>query len=70
MGAVASVIFKMYVFLGEIVHLAVGAEWEPSGAGTRTCRATSKSVCFGLRLPSIYIGAVMEASGSRRKCNL
>ena len=29
MGAVASVIFKMYVFLREIEHLAAGAEWEP-----------------------------------------
>ena len=44
MGAIASVIFKMYVFLREAAHLAAGAAWEPSGAGTNTCGSTRKNV--------------------------
>ena len=68
MGAVASVIFKMHVFLREIAHLAAGAEWEPSGAVMKTVifcvSAIPKFNIFLKECVHLAMGAEQEPSGA------
>ena len=61
-------ILKLCVFLQRGAHLAMGAEWEPSGAGTKTyvfCTPLMSQSYISLKeCLQLAIGAEWEPSGA------
>ena len=70
-SAVASVILKLCVFLKRCAHLAIGAEWEPSGVDTKT-RTFGAPTIYGSYISlqecsHLAIGSEWEPSGAVTK---